>query len=89
MARHITLGRQPGQHRQCGPEICTFHLGFSLVLPVHLLGLAPLLSSVGAVAGDERHTELWFWQSAMGYTDNATVKVTMTGEKRPSSQEER
>ena len=29
--RYITFGRQPGRHRQCGPEICTFHLGFSLV----------------------------------------------------------
>ena len=41
-----------------------------------------MLSSVGAVAGDELHTELWFWQSAMGYTDNATVQVTVAGEKR-------
>ena len=71
------------------PLECTSHLGFSLVLPVHLLDLAPLLSSVGAVAGDELHTELKFWQSAMGYTDNATVQVTVAGEKRPSSQEER
>ena len=42
-----------------------------------------------ADAVDELHTELWFWQSAMGYTDNATVQVTVTGEKRPSSQEHR
>ena len=26
-----------------------------------------------ADAVDELHTELWFWQSAIGYTDNATV----------------
>ena len=40
-------------------------------------------------AVDELHTELWFWQSAMGYTDNATVQVTVTGEKRPRSQGDR
>ena len=34
------------------PFFCVFHLGFGLVLPVHLLGLGPLLGSVGAVAGD-------------------------------------
>ena len=27
-----------------------------------------------ADAVDELHTELWFWQSAMGYTDSATVQ---------------
>ena len=26
-----TFGPQPGEHRQCGLAICTFHLGFSLV----------------------------------------------------------
>ena len=36
-----------------------------------------------ADAVDELHTELWFWQSAMGYTDNATVNVTVSGEQRP------
>ena len=36
-----------------------------------------------ADAVDELHTELWFWQSAIGYTDNATVQVTVTGEQRP------
>lgn len=35
---------------------------------------------------DELHTE---WQSAMGYTDNATVRVSVTGEKRPNSQGDR
>ena len=39
-------------------------------------------------AVDELHTELWFWQSAMGYTDNATVTWTVAGEKRPRCQEE-
>ena len=34
-----------------------------------------------ADAVDELHTELWFWQSAMGYTDSATVQVTVTGER--------
>ena len=41
-ARHITLDCQPGRHRQCDPEICTFYLGFSLglsdfayVQPIH------------------------------------------------------
>ena len=38
-------------------------------------------SSKGALeladAGDDLHTKLWFWQSAMGYTDNATVSVTV------------
>ena len=28
-APHITLMPQLGDHRQCGPAICTFHLGFS------------------------------------------------------------
>ena len=42
-----------------------------------------------ADAVDELHSELWFWQSAMGYTDNATVQVTVTGEKRPRSQGDR
>ena len=42
-----------------------------------------------ADAVDELHTELWFWQSTMGYTDSATVQVTVTGEKRSSSQEDR
>ena len=37
-----------------------------------------------ADAVDELHTELWLWQSAMGYTDNATVQVTVTGEQRPT-----
>ena len=41
-----------------------------------------------ADAVDELHTELWGWQSAMGYTDNATVNATVTGEERPSSQED-
>ena len=40
-----------------------------------------------ADAVDELHTELWFWQSAMGYTDNATVNVTVSGERRPRPQE--
>ena len=35
---------------------------------------------------DELHTES---QSAMGYTDNATVWVSVTGEKRPNSQGDR
>ena len=69
------------------PPKCTSHLGIGLVLPVHLLGLAPLLSSVGAAAGDELHTELWFWQFAMSYTDNATVNATVSGEQRPRPQE--
>ena len=42
-----------------------------------------------ADAVDELHSELWFWQSAMGYTDNATVQVTVTGEKLPRSQGDR
>ena len=42
-----------------------------------------------ADAVDELHTELWVWHSAMGYANNATVQVTVTGEKRPSSQEDR
>ena len=42
-----------------------------------------------ADAVDELHTELWFWHSAMGYTDNARVQVRVTGEKRPSSREDR
>ena len=29
---HITSGPQLGGHRHCGLGICTFHLGFSLVL---------------------------------------------------------
>ena len=37
-----------------------------------------------ADAVDELHIEPWFWQSAMGYTDNATVQVTVTGEQRPT-----
>lgn len=32
-----------------------------------------------ADAVDEMHTELWFWQSAMGYADNATVCVSVSG----------
>ena len=39
-----------------------------------------------ADAVDELHTELWFWQSAMGYPDNATVNVTVLGEQRPRPQ---
>ena len=31
-APHITYGPQLGCHRQCGLAICTFHLGFSLVM---------------------------------------------------------
>ena len=42
-----------------------------------------------ADAVDELHTELWFWQSAMGYTDNATVNVTVSGEQRPRIQKDR
>ena len=38
---------------------------------------------------DELHTELCFWQSAMSYTDNATVNVTVLGEQRPRPQEHR
>ena len=41
-----------------------------------------------ADAVGELHTELWFWQPAMGYTDNARVQVIVTGEKRPRSQED-
>ena len=40
-----------------------------------------------ADAVDEPHTELWFWQSAMGYTHNATVNATVSGEQRPRPQE--
>ena len=31
-APHITFRPQLGGHRKCGPAICTFHLGFSLVI---------------------------------------------------------
>ena len=31
-APHITFGPQLGRRQQCGLAICTFHLGFSLVL---------------------------------------------------------
>ena len=37
-----------------------------------------------ADAVDERHTELWFWQSAMGYTDNATVNAPVSGRSTAS-----
>ena len=40
-----------------------------------------------ADAVDKLHTELWFWQSAMGYTDNATVNATVSGEQRSRPQE--
>ena len=40
-----------------------------------------------ADAVDEPHTELWFWQSAMGYTHNATVNATVSGEQRLRPQE--
>ena len=39
-APHITFSPQLGRHRQCGLAICTFHLGFSLVLQPRFGGKA-------------------------------------------------
>ena len=36
-ALHITFRPQLSEHRQCGLSICTFHLGFSLVVLIPLL----------------------------------------------------
>ena len=38
MAPHITFGPQLDRHGQCALAICTFHLGFSLVVALAVLG---------------------------------------------------